>query len=169
VIPRSRISQIVDGLTRAANELPLAVAYTTDGKELEMLAPPEHLATSCEVFAARVLAELLDRFGAGGLSTVGVLAPAAVDTGGLRIVRPAVAHGMLVCAAERGIGGAGSAAMFRPNDATSWHDAHVDVDWICGALRALVAEGILGNGDAGTPPRSSGESTRTLDDDVGSR
>jgi hypothetical protein len=170
VAARSRILQIVGGLTRAANELPLAVAYSTDGKALEMLAPPQHLATSCDVFAAKVLAELLDRFGPGGLSTVGVLAPAAEDVNGIRIVRRAIADGMLVCAAEQETGGAGSAAIFRPEGAKAWQDVHIDAAWICGALRALVADGILGSGETGrAPDGGSRESRRALDDDVESR
>lgn len=165
--PRSRLAQLVEGLINAADEphdLRLAVAYSADGSELDMLAPPQQLATSSEVFAAEVLGQLLDRFGSGGLSTVGALVPAAVDVDGLRVVRPQLSDGMLVCAAERGIGGTASAAMFRPHGETSWSDVHSDADWICAALRALVAGGALEDSEAGTMPSSSWESKRTLDD-----
>ena len=58
-------------------------------------------------------------------------------------MRRSIADGMLVCAAERGSGGAGSAAIFRASNETTWTDAHIDADWICAALRALVSEGML--------------------------
>ena len=116
------------------------------------------------VFATQVLGQLLDRFGPGGLSTVGVLAPVAVDVDELRVVRPPIADGMLVCAAERGVGGTASAAMFRPRDKTDWTDVHADASWICAALRALVGRGAFGSDEPGTTPSSSLESSRALDD-----
>jgi len=166
--PRSRLSQIVGGLANAANAPdapPLAVAYSAEGETPEVVLPPVELTESSAAFAAHVLGGLLDRFGAGGLTTVGVLAPAARETDGLGPCLPDAAEAMLVCAAERGIGGSASAAIFRPNGQRDWHEAHEHVSWICAALRALVSEGPLESGEAGTLPSASWDADQMVDDD----
>ena len=165
---RPQLSRIAGGLVSAADapyELPLAVAYSADGAELEMLAPPVQLTASPKSFAVGVLGGLLDQFGPGGLSTVGVLVPATSDADGFQPCSLQGAHGMLVCAAERGIGGAVSAALFRPHREVRWREAHADAGWICAALRALVSEEPLETSETRTMPSTIWDSTRLADDD----
>jgi len=165
---RSLLSQIVGGLisaTEAPHELPLAVAYSVEGDAPELLAPPERLTATPDAFAENVLGGLLDRFGPGGVTAVGVLAPAAEDADGLQPCHSSRADGMLVCAAERGIGGAVSAGLFRPGGQTRWREAHADAGWICATLRALVSDGPLEPGEAGTMPNTTWDETQTVDDE----
>jgi hypothetical protein len=166
---RSLLSRIVGGLISAAeppHKLPLAVAYSVDGDTPEVLAPPERLTATSEAFAENVLGSLLDRFGPGGVAAVGVLAPAAKDGDGLEPCHSDRADGMLVCAAERGVGGAASAGLFRPGGEQRWREAHADAGWICAALRALVNASPLEPGQSGTMPSTSWDETQAVDDDV---
>ena len=166
---RSLLSQIVGGLisaTEAPHELPLAVAFSVDGDAAEMLAPPVRLTATSEAFAENVLGSLLDRFGPGGVTAVGVLAPAAEEVDGLQPCHTEHADGMLVCAAERGVGGTVSAGLFRPTGEPRWREAHADAGWICAALRALVSERTLESGEAGTMPNTAWDETQAVDDEL---
>jgi len=165
---RSLLSRIVGGLISAAeppHELPLAVAYSVDGGTPEVLAPPERLTATSEAFAENVLGSLLDRFGPGGVLAVGVLAPASEDEGGLEPCHSDRADGMLVCAAERSMGGAVSAGLFRSVGEPGWREAHADAGWVCAALRALVGERQLEPGESGTMPNSAWDETHPVDED----
>src|SRR5262252_4362644 len=102
----------------------------------------------------------------GGVTAVGVLAPAAEEVDGLQPCHTEHADGMLVCAAERGVGGTVSAGLFRPTGEPRWREAHADAGWICAALRALVSEGALESGEAGTMPNTSWDETQAVDDEL---
>src|SRR5262245_37673418 len=105
--PHSLLSHIVGSLISAAEEprgVARAVAYSVEGETPELLAPPERLAATPDVFAEKVLGALLDQFGAGGATAVGVLVSAAEAMDGLEPCHAGRADGLLVCAAERGVG-----------------------------------------------------------------
>jgi hypothetical protein len=165
----SLLSQIVGSLISAAEQprgVALAVAYSVEGETPELLAPPERLAVTADVFAEKVLGALLDQFGAGGATAVGVLVSAAEAVDGLEPCYGDRADGFLVCAAERGVGGAASAGLFRPNDATRWQEAHADASWVCAALRALVNAGLREHDEAGTFPTDAWDETQAFDDEL---
>jgi hypothetical protein len=140
---------MVGGLMRIASDPShprVAVGHCTAESPLEVLAPPTDAVGTSRDFAEKVLAELLDRFGTGTLSTVGVLAPARRDAGSLEICTEADADGMLVCAAESAPDGAASAGVFLTTEGR-WADVHHEAAWICSALRALVATAPLELGE----------------------
>ncbi len=136
---------VVGGLQRVAAEprerRPL-VAYRPAGAvEFELREPPKELLTSTETFLEQglpVIARALAQVNAG---CAGLLLPVRTLDGAPAICPFLDAEAMVVVAAEdlgRGVASAGVVcAMHELPD--GWREAHPEIDWLAGLLRASVA------------------------------